>query len=311
MKRAAADFGNPERMEHLLSGPPPVREVIVPAPDAGMKWHCHDYPDPLASWNHHPEFELHLIRNASGRFVVGDAVGEFFPGNLCLIGPWLPHQWISSVARGEKIHRRDVVLQFDGAALTRALRYLPEAEALTRLFVRARRGIEFKGRTRARAATLLLAMEEQKGMARLSVFFQIFSLLAQAPKADVCLLASSFFQPSSDPEAAPVMDKVLDYIVGHHTRPLRLEKVARMAGMKPAAFSRFFKKVSGRGFAETVRTLRVVHACGLLRESSRSISEICFASGYENLSNFNRRFREETGMTPSLYRARHATGLTG
>lgn len=302
--------GDPDRTARLFTGKQAFREVVLCGPGNVLKWHCHEYPCELARWNYHPEYELHLIQHAHGQFVVGDFVGDFSDGNLCLIGPSLPHHWYSRIRKGTVLADRDVVLQFDGQAIASALHYLPEAAPLTRLLAQAARGIEFFGATRALAAQELMKMGKCKGIQRLSHFFQLFTILAQAPGNDRRLLASRWFQPCNDPNAAPVIDKVLDYMLTHQGEPIRMSEVARMAGMTETVFSRFFKRAAGKGFSETVRAMRVVHACRLLRDTPLAISEICFASGYDNLSNFNRRFREETGMTPSAYRAEHhAKGL--
>ena len=303
-KNSARD---PAHIAQLLTGAHAFREVILTGPGSGFRWHCHDYPYELARWNHHPEFELHLIRNANGRFVVGDYVGEFSPGNLCLIGPSLPHDWISSVPKGTRLINRDVVLQFDGESIAKALNFLPEAEPLERLLKKAARGIEFLGKTRRLAAPELIAMGNAKGMERLSCFFRLFAILAQAPKHEIRLLASPLFQPFKEGVAGPVLDQILDYISCHERNQVKMEHAARLVGMSPSGFSRFFKKASGRRFVETVRTLRIVHACRLLRETDKPIAEICFDSGYENLSNFNRRFREEMGVTPSTYRRKYVS----
>jgi transcriptional regulator GlxA family with amidase domain len=81
-----------------------------------------------------------------------------------------------------------------------------------------------------------------------------------------------------------------------------LDEAARIVGMTQSGLSRFFARAAGRGFADTVRRLRVITACTMLFQTDRPIAEICFEAGYQNLSNFNRQFRAETGMTPREYR---------
>jgi AraC-like DNA-binding protein len=291
------------RIAQYLAGKPPQREVIHNAPDVGLKWHVHDFPAEIARWNYHPEIELHFVQHSHGSYFVGDFVGEFSPGNLCLLGPFLPHHWISNLSEGEQIIDRDVVLQFDGRGICKALQFLPEIGAMKKLFSQATRGIEFVGRTRDKAIHHLTAMGRVKGIERLSLFFQLFSALSLAPKADMRLLASPWFQPNTDPATALIMNKVLNSVLAHQGQEIRMSKVARSVGMSDSSFSRFFKRAYGRGFAETVRTLHITHACRLLRETNKPISEICFDTGFGNLSNFNRRFLEEMGHTPSVYRA--------
>jgi AraC-like DNA-binding protein len=75
--------------------------------------------------------------------------------------------------------------------------------------------------------------------------------------------------------------------------------------MHPSAFSRFFKNGTQRTVTDYVNELRIGLASRLLLETELSILEICLRSGYENASNFNRRFREYRGMTPREFRAAH------
>src|SRR3954447_19214637 len=92
--------GETARPETFMARPA-AREVVPQDPRYSTRWHCHDYPSPIARWNHHPEYELHLITRSTGRFIVGDRIGNFAAGQLVLVGPDLPHHWISDLAPGE------------------------------------------------------------------------------------------------------------------------------------------------------------------------------------------------------------------
>ena len=75
--------------------------------------------------------------------------------------------------------------------------------------------------------------------------------------------------------------------------------------MSPSAFSRFFKRAAGIGFSDFVRRLRIGRAKRLLATTDRAVARIREECGYDNASNFNRRFLDETGTTPSTYRKAH------
>jgi AraC-like DNA-binding protein len=78
--------------------------------------------------------------------------------------------------------------------------------------------------------------------------------------------------------------------------------------MTPNAFSRFFRRSTGRTFGDYVNDVRLAQACRSLIEEDAAISEIAAQSGYGNLSHFNRRFRARTGMSPREFR-RHFRAL--
>jgi AraC-like DNA-binding protein len=282
------------------AAPAPDFEWIPTDPACSFRWHAHDEPCPLARWNHHPEAEIHLIRSTRGLAFVGDHVGEFEPGCLAMVGPGLPHNWVSDLAPGEVARGCHVVLQFDPYRLRQAAASLPELQAVEELIERSRRGLEFGGRTRRAGARLIERIGRVSGLDRLVAFLRLLRLLAESPEATV--LASPGYVPNPDPEIARIVDAVMSQVRMQLTEDLRMGDVARMVGMSEPTFSRFFKRNTGSTFVDYVRKLRIAQACKLLADGTMPITDICFEVGYRNISNFNRRFLAEKGMTPSRYR---------
>lgn len=283
-------------------------EVIFTEPQHSFRWYEHDYPYPLARWNHHPQFEIHLIRHGSGRLFAGDYIGHFGAGHLALIGPGLPHDWISDLAPGEQIVGRDVVLQFDGESLLKLRETLPELDELQGLFSRARQGIEFSGATQRQAIEMLEEIGRSSGLKRLSLFISLLQTLNEAGAVESRTLASQQYAPMLDSLTTERMAQVFDYILKDLNEELRMSVIARQLEMSEPAFSRFFKRTTGHTFVDLTRKLRIQRACRLLLQSRLSVSDICFEVGYANLSNFNRHFRHEMAETPSEYRKRQERG---
>jgi AraC-like DNA-binding protein len=299
----------PDNRPALFKHRPADLEVILPGPDQSFRWYEHDYPYALAHWNHHPEYEIHLIRHGSGKLLAGDYIGPFTAGHVALIGPGLPHDWMGDVAPGELIAGRDVVLQFDGAALLNLRGTLPELSELNTLFELAQRGIEFTGATAREAALLLESIGQAQGLQRLIGFLDLLGTLAKAPKRDIRVLASAYYSPSLDARSSDRINQAFDYLLNGLTSDLRLSVIAERVGMSEAGFSRFFKRITGHGFIDLMRKLRIQRACRLLVHTQRSVAEICFEVGYENVSNFNRHFRHEMDQTPRDYRRTTAVTL--
>jgi len=295
--------------QYATTDKPPALEVILNEPQHSFRWYEHDYPFDLARWNHHPEFEIHLIREGSGRLLAGDYIGLFEAGHVALIGPGLPHDWISDLGKGEVIRGRDVVLQFDGQAMMQLRNLVPELNELQSLFRQAARGIEFGGRTRKTAAGLLEQIGRSQGFERLCLFLSLLQLLTSAPDSERKPLASLQYAPMLDALTAQRMSIVFDYILNDLADELRLSVIARRLEMSEPAFSKFFKRVTGHTFVDLTRKLRVQRACRLLAQSELSVANICFEVGYANLSNFNRHFRHEMQETPSEYRQRLQRGV--
>lgn len=281
---------------------PAIREVIPRDPGSSFRWRVHGYPDPLARWNRHPEYEIHLIRRGTGRYIIGDVVGRFGPGDLFLVGSYLPHDWISDLAPGEHIEDRDVVLQFDPAWLANVARHVPELAEADALLARAGRGIRFRGDTARRGAELLEEVGRRRGLAAVGEFLVLLELLGTAPSHDQQLLSSHLGALELTPDTADVVAPAIDYIFAHIGGAPRLSVAAALAGMSESAFSRYFTSASGQTFSGMVKRLRLTQACRLLEQTDTPIAQIAQAVGYSNLSNFNRRFREEYDVTPSEFR---------
>lgn len=244
----------------------PALEVILNEPQHSFRWYQHDYPFDLARWNHHPEFEIHLIREGSGRLLAGDYIGLFEAGHVALIGPGLPHDWISDLGKGELIAGRDVVLQFDGQAMMQLRNLVPELNELQSLFRQAARGIEFGGVTRKRAAELLEQIGQRQGFERLCLFLSLLQLLAAAPERERKTLASLQYAPMLDALTAQRMSIVFDYILNDLADELRLSVIAQRLEMSEPAFSKFFKRATGHTFVDLTRKLRVQRAAAYWRK---------------------------------------------
>ena len=117
------------------------------------------------------------------------------------------------------------------------------------------------------------------------------------------LLASESYLPDPSGYMSAGMNKALAYIRGNLTQPFNEGDLAIIAGQTPGAFSRSFRKHTGMSLLQYVKRLRINLACQILMSDDEAqISDICFEVGFNNLSNFNRQFLAEKGMTPSRFR---------
>ncbi|ACB95952.1 AraC family transcriptional regulator [Beijerinckia indica] len=278
----------------------PVFEHILAEATDSFVWRLDDYPFKRMGWHIHPECEIHLIRESSGIELVGDHIGEFAPGRLTIVGGDLPHDWVTSLSPGETVRGRDIVVQFDAGRWCQAAAILPELAMLEPFLARASRGLGFHGETREKGAQILESMGQARGLDRLCLLFRLLALLAGSHEYEI--LSSEDFMPNRDPAMVDTVQQVMSYLFDHFTSDIRLTDLANMVGMSESAFSRFFQKNSGNSFTDHVMKLRLGRACKLLADSDMPITDICFEVGYANISNFNRNFRQQRGLTPSLYR---------
>lgn len=271
-----------------------------------------DSPSFTAPWHFHPEYELTLIVESRGQRFVGDSIAPFAAGDLVLLGPKLPHCWLNLPLSGQGSpttpaqRARSIVVQFADDLLGGWLDY-PEMERISRLLrERAPRGVHFAGTGALRAADRLRALPDLCGLDRLIALLALLDQLACVPSRAVTLLASEGFSPTLNLEQAGRLERVCRFVHQGFQHPLRQTEAAALACLSPEAFSRFFRQKTGRTFVDYLNDVRIGEACRLLIEKDAlGVTEICYACGFGNVSNFNRHFRLRHGTGPREYRRRY------
>lgn len=280
----------------------PDLEVVQIGHGQSFKAWEHGYPFHTVRWHFHPELEVHQVVATTGHYYIGDFIGEFAPGNLVLTGPNLPHNWVSHVAEGEAVPLRSRVLQFPEDLLLRIAELFPDTGGFSELFALSRRGTLFTDDCSRKCAPILAELVTARGPRRASLFLDLLAHLAADSEARA--LASDAYLPDPSGFMTAGVNKALAYINDNLTEDFAETDLAVTAGMTPSAFSRSFRKHTGMGVVEYVNRLRINLACQLLmNEGGLSVTDICYAVGFNNLSNFNRQFLRRKGMPPSRFRA--------
>lgn len=96
--------------------------------------------------------------------------------------------------------------------------------------------------------------------------------------------------------------RVNAYVMAHYIHPIPLNDIAAAVKMNRSAFCSYFKRRKGTTFSRYVTQYRLNTACGLLKHSGKSVSEIGFLVGFNDLPHFIRVFSKEKGMPPGKYR---------
>ena len=115
------------------------------------------------------------------------------------------------------------------------------------------------------------------------------------------LCSSSFVQKDESSESRRIQ-KVINFLHDNYHKDICLADVARYVNMSEVSLSRFMKKRTGKNYIDFLNDLRLGIASRQLVDTTKSVSEICFESGFNNLSNFNRIFKKRKGVTPKEFR---------
>ncbi len=286
-----------------------VRAILEKIPyDRGHSFHCFAFRRPRqfdCPFHYHPELELTLIVSSTGHRYVGDHIGRFAPGDLVLMGPNLPHSYVNDArARGAS----SVVLQFLPECLGPGFFQLGEMRQIHALLDRSRVGLAFHGTVRERVARSMTEFRTLDGAARLVAFLRILQDLAAT--REYRRLASPAYAPSFALYQGERINRVCELISRRFREKVTQAEASRVAKMSGPSFSRFFRRATNRTFRAFLNEVRVGHAARLLLESDRSVAEICYESGFGNLSNFNRQFLKLRKVSPRDYRRKAAGNLT-
>lgn len=248
-------------------------------------------------WHYHPEIELVFVNGGAGKRQIGSHISYYTDGDLILIGSNLPHCGFTDDHTGNK---NETVIQLKPYFLGNDFLNLPETKSIQELFQQAKGGIAFGGETKKIIGDRIEAMENQLPFERLLSIIGILKELEHSK--DFKILNAEGFSMETQVQDNDRINMVFNYVKDHFQEQISLEEVASMASMTVPSFCRYFKKITKKTFTRFVNEYRVVHASKLLAEKPIGISDICFESGFNNFSHFNKLFKEFTGKSASQYR---------
>lgn len=251
--------------------------------------------------HNHSVYELNFVENAKGvRRIVGDSQEVIGDYDLCLItSPDLEHVWEQNECHSDDI--REITVQFDFSMSDETLFGRNPYASITRMMQEAKKGLSFPLQAIMKVYGMLDTLSSVKdGFYAVQQFLTILYELSRCENART-LASSSYAKVTVEDDSRRIL-KVKNYISKNYMDELRLPELASLAGMSSSAFSRFFKLHTGRNISEYIIDLRLGYAARMLVDTAKSISEIGFDCGFNNLSNFNRIFKKKKGCSPSEFR---------
>ncbi|APU69883.1 AraC family transcriptional regulator [Christiangramia flava] len=248
-------------------------------------------------WHYHPEIELVYVNGGSGKRQIGSHISYYRNGDLILIGSNLPHCAFTDSLTG---HECETVLQMKPDFLGEGFFTLTEMRSLQNLFERAKKGIVFHGDTKREIGKKIENLKNLDPFHRLLSLLEIFKALEQTEKYTI--LNAQGFILETELQDNDRINVVFNFVKEEFQQSIPLEEISNKVNMTTPAFCRYFKKITGKTFTRFVNEYRLAHAAKLLHEKQISITEVCFESGFNNFSHFNKQFRKFTGKSPSTYR---------
>jgi AraC-like DNA-binding protein len=250
-------------------------------------------------WHHHPVYELTLTLNSRGWRFIGDHIGQYETQDLVLVPSDMPHTWASTSAIDESLPHTALVVWFTKEWAVRLADSCSELAPLRRLITRANAGLSFPTSAGARVESCMPDLLSHSPLKRLHTVQELLCDLADVKATS--LATQSATSPKTADESGQLA-RVLDLLHKRFAKPVRIEDLCTAANLSARSLHRLFTRHLGENVSEYLGRLRIGRACMLLVETDYPISMVAAETGFSNLSNFNRQFRDSRHMTPKEFR---------
>jgi AraC-like DNA-binding protein len=256
--------------------------------------------------HYHDGYELNLIIHGEGaERVVGNQVGTVTKTELMLLGPKLPHTWLTSNCKSKMV--TEISIQFKKDFFCEGLLRRHQFDKIREMLLQSSNGLLFSTECIKDISQRIKDLSKKTGMDSLLELLSILHDLSVLP--DYSILSGTAHQTFTPVLKADKMDRVIDFMHSNYQKQLDLAKLADVVGMSPHEFTRFFKAHSRVSFVEALSDIRIGYASKLLLESSDSIANVAKKCGFINISNFNRVFRKKKNCSPVEFRQSFAERL--
>ena len=259
------------------------------------------------SFHFHNNYEMVWVKASCGSRIVGDHTEEFTDGDLVILGPNLPHVWYNGKEYheyGNTLKAKAIVTYFQPDWLTESLLNSAQSIKLRKLLVNMQRGIKIVGKTHKKITSHITKLPKSTSLKRIIRILSILQILADSEEYE-CLASPGYVNSfnNKDIEKIDKIDKIYQYVMTHYTGKIMLEDAANVVNMAPTSFCKYFKNRTQKTFSNFVNEIRIGYACKLLGNNDLSVSEICYMSGFNNITNFNRTFKVFTQKNPTHFRS--------
>lgn len=258
------------------------------------------------AFHSHPEMELTFVEEGFGKRIVGNNVEPFEAGDMVLIGPNVPHLWLSDPAfyqPGSSLQSKVIVTYFNPSVFNQLFDTLKEFDQIKQLIQEAAKGISIYGHTRNVIAKRLRALSRVSGFEKVNGLLLIMHLISIS-RDKRFILSYEAVTPNNRESDKLVM--VVNFVKANLHKPIFLQEVAELACMTEPSFSRYFKQRMKKNFSVFLMELRMERAKELLVQSDKAVKEIAHLCGYDSLAHFYKIFKSYAGMSPAQYKSQAA-----
>ena len=255
------------------------------------------------NWHFHPHYQLFTVIRGTGTRFIGDDIRHFEEGDTVFLGPNMPHLWRSDRNYFEKesqLKTEGIVVYFKEDFLGTDFFEKPEMFDIKSFLKNSERGLDITGKM---GAEIVIDLNELLGLTGFEGISKLLNILHKLSVTnDYQYISSSNYTNTHKISETERMRIVHEYVLKHFKENINLSTVASLSNMTEAAFCRYFKSRTNKTFSDFVKEIRIGNACKILQDENKSISQTCYESGYNTVSNFNNQFKSLKGVSPLQYK---------
>lgn len=252
-------------------------------------------------WHTHQEFELVYIESGNGKLQYGKQQQQYQTGDIFLLGPWVPHEFIENSQ-----YHVSISLLFNQNFIMPGFFDCDMAKNIRQLLDKTSFGILFREKISQREIEIIKTILDQSGLERVITLLTLLNRLSTFQHDN--LLTHNITQQTRLKDFAKIQD-ILSFISKNIQQKLSLNEIAEKFYMSTSHFSRFFQSHTKTTFSQYIIALRIEKACHMLLHSDLPITQISQEIGFDSISSFNRAFSKQTNQTPSKYRFENRSHL--
>ncbi|TAF45220.1 MAG: helix-turn-helix domain-containing protein [Sphingobacteriales bacterium] len=253
--------------------------------------------------HYHAEIELIHIVKGKGTQFIGDSIHHFNDGDVVLVGSNLPHYWKCDdmyFQNNTDLNVEAKVVHFSEDLWGEKFLELPENKVLNDLYKKSSKGILITGKTKEKVIQIIDKMLLEKNMKRVLLLLEVLESIANSN--EYSFLSSSIATNNYNEAEAKRLNNIYQYSLANFKKKITLEEIADVANISTNSFCRYFKTKTQKTYSQYLIETRVLYSCKLLIENKLTISGVCYESGFNNFSNFNKFFKSIVGKSPLQYK---------
>ncbi|MCD0472043.1 AraC family transcriptional regulator [Flavobacterium sp. JAS] len=245
----------------------------------------------------HEEIQISFIEKGEGAIFAGDTISHYNEGDILVIGSNLPHVFRSEVRENEPSIM--LTLFFTTNSFGRDFFSLNTFKNIHPFLESSKNGFIVHNAPK-KITKSFKKLKKADNYQRFILFLEILKWLSNNDKE---LLSNHLYDKKITDNEGKRMQTVFEHVMTNFSKNINLDEIASIANMTKNAFCRYFKVRTNKSFFQFLIEVRIEHASKLLANNSElSVLEIAELCGFNNISNFNRKFKELKQTSPLQYR---------